>query len=53
MQVHDELIVECPEEKSNKVKEILEEEMKLEEKLKFSVPLKVSVKIGKKWSELD
>jgi len=53
MQVHDELIVECPEEKSDKVKEILEEEMRLEEKLKFSVPLKVSVKIGKKWSELD
>jgi DNA polymerase-1 len=53
MQVHDELIVECAEEKSDKVKEILEEEMRLEEKLKFSVPLKVSVKIGKKLSELD
>lgn len=53
MQIHDELIVECPEEEAEKVKRILEEEMRFEQEIGFSVPLKVNVKVGKRWSELD
>jgi len=47
MQIHDELIVETPEEKAEMVKEILIEEM--EGAAKLSVPLVSDAAIGKTW----
>ena len=47
LQVHDELIIECPENEVEKVKEILCREMEGAAKLK--VPLKVDVGVGKSW----
>lgn len=47
LQVHDELIVECPEEESQKIKSLLEEEM--EQAVQMSVPMKVDGNIGVNW----
>lgn len=47
LQVHDELIVDSPENEKNAVIKILTEEM--EGALKLSVPLTVSVSAGKSW----
>ena len=49
LQVHDELIVEAPEEKAQKALEILKEEM--QNAVKLDVPLLVDAKIGKNWFE--
>jgi len=49
LQVHDELIVECPSDEAQKVKEILEYEM--ENAVKLSVPLTVDAHIGRSWAE--
>jgi DNA polymerase-1 len=49
MQVHDELVVECPEAIAPLVKEILTEEMS--DAVKLSVPLPVEVTSGKNWLE--
>ena len=49
LQVHDELIVECPEEECERVKAILCEEM--EGAASFSVPLTCEAKAGKSWAE--
>ena len=49
LQVHDELIVECPEEETVQVREILEECMSGVASL--SVPLLVEVKTGNSWAE--
>ena len=49
LQVHDELIVECPEEKTEQVKQLLKEEM--ENVVELSVPLTVDAKAGKTWAE--
>ena len=49
LQVHDELIVECPSDEASKVKEILEYEM--ENAVKLSVPLTVDAHIGQSWAE--
>ncbi len=49
LQVHDELICECPENEADKVKLILEEEMRSAAKL--SVPLIAEAKIGQSWAE--
>lgn len=49
LQVHDELIIECPEEDGEKVKQILAHEM--EKAVTLSVPLTVSTAIGKNWLE--
>ena len=49
LQVHDELIVECPEAEAEKVKTILEEEMSRVASL--SVNLKADAAIGKSWAE--
>ena len=49
LQVHDELIVECPEAEAEKVKRILREEM--ENAVSLSVPLLVEVGIGHSWAE--
>ena len=49
LQVHDELIVECPEEECEAVKSILKQEM--EQAASLSVPLTADVKAGHSWAE--
>ena len=49
LQVHDELICECPEHEAERVAELLSEEMSGAAKL--SVPLTVDAKIGHSWAE--
>lgn len=49
LQVHDELIVECPEEEAFEVSAILRDSM--EQIAALSVPLTVDVNIGRSWSE--
>ena len=49
LQVHDELICECPEDEAETVAEILRSEMSRAAEL--SVPLTVDVKIGHNWAE--
>ena len=49
LQVHDELIVECPEDEAERVRALLTEEM--EHVADFSVPLTVDAKIGTTWAE--
>ena len=49
LQVHDELICECPEDEAQTVANILREEMSGAAQL--SVPLTVDVKIGHSWAE--
>lgn len=47
LQVHDELIVECPENEAEKVSTILKEEM--EGAAKLAVPLRADVNLGETW----
>ena len=47
LQVHDELIVEAPEEESERVRQLLQEEM--ENAVSLSVPLTADAAIGKTW----
>lgn len=47
LQVHDELIVECPEEEAEQVKKILQEEM--EGAVQLSVPMQADASAGKTW----
>ena len=49
LQVHDELIAECPEEEKERVMEILREEM--EGAVSLSVPLTCEAKAGRTWAE--
>ena len=49
LQVHDELIVECPEAEAERVQALLQEEM--EGVAKLSVPLTADAKAGKTWAE--
>ena len=49
MQVHDELIVECPEEEKEKVEHLLAEEMS--GVVQLSVPLPAEAHSGKTWLE--
>ena len=49
LQVHDELIVECPENEAETVKALLTEEM--EQVAALSVPLIAEAKAGKTWAE--
>ena len=49
MQVHDELIVECPEEEREQVERVLTEEM--EHAAELSVPLTTDVHWGRNWLE--
>ncbi|MCS7213215.1 MAG: DNA polymerase I [Candidatus Calescibacterium sp.] len=53
MQIHDQIIVECPEDKADSVSKILQEEMRVESFFGFSVPLKVKVSIGRNWAEFE
>lgn len=50
LQVHDELIVECPREEAARVKAILTEEMS--NAVQLSVPLRVNVEVGEHWGAL-
>ena len=49
MQVHDELIVECPAEEQRQVEQVLAQEM--EGVMKLSVPLVAEAHSGKNWLE--
>lgn len=49
LQVHDELIVECPEAETERVCKILKHEMESCADEKISVPLEVSLACGKTW----
>ena len=49
LQVHDELIIECPEEEQEEIKKLLTEEM--ENVMHLSVPLVVETKSGHSWHE--
>ncbi len=49
LQVHDELIVECPEEEQERVKKLLEEEM--EQAVNLSVPMQAEAGAGRTWYE--
>ena len=49
LQVHDELIVECPEAEAEHVRALLAEEM--EHVVAYIVPLDVDAKIGASWAE--
>ena len=49
LQVHDELIVECPENEAEQVKALLQEEM--EGVAALSVPLVADAKAGRTWAE--
>lgn len=50
LQVHDELIFECPENEIETIKELAREEM--ENVVTLEVPLKVDLGVGKNWYEL-
>ncbi len=49
LQVHDELIVECPEAEGEQIARLLEEEM--EQVVRLSVPLLAEAKIGHSWAD--
>lgn len=49
LQVHDELIVECPESEAQQVRELLVREMT--GAVQLAVPMEVDAKIGKNWDE--
>ncbi len=49
LQVHDELIVECPEKEADTVARLLDREM--EQVAKLAVPLTAEANIGKSWYE--
>jgi len=49
LQVHDELIAECPERETERVKTVLREEM--EGAAHLSVPLTAEAKSGRTWAE--
>ena len=49
LQVHDELIVECPEAEAAQTAELLKQEM--EQVVQLQVPLTVDVHVGRNWME--
>lgn len=49
LQVHDELIAECPENQAEQVAELIKNSM--ESIITLDIPLKASVEIGKRWGE--
>jgi DNA polymerase-1 len=50
LQVHDELILECPEDEVDRVRGLVMEEMSTV--VALSVPLRVSVEIGERWGDM-
>lgn len=51
LHLHDELIFEVPEDKAKKIAKVLS--VTMENCVKLNVPLKVKLKIGKSWGELQ
>jgi DNA polymerase-1 len=51
LQVHDELLFEAPKEESDRVAELVREEM--ESVYKLAVPLVVEVCVGLNWRDMD
>ncbi len=51
LQVHDELVIECPEEMVDKVAQIIDE--KMEKIHKLCVPIKVETEIGDNWQDME
>jgi DNA polymerase-1 len=51
LQIHDELMFECPPEAVNEVKPIVKEMMEHSLPTDLSVPLTVSIGVGKNWAE--
>lgn len=51
LQIHDELLVECPAERATEVAAVVREEM--ERAMELRVPLKVDVGCGKNWLEVE
>ena len=49
LQVHDELIFECPKEETERVKAAVKE--KMENVIKLAVPLRVSIESGLRWGD--
>jgi DNA polymerase-1 len=49
LQVHDELILECPKEAAKETTELIKREM--ENAVKLKIPLRVSVETGKRWGD--
>ncbi|MBR2024154.1 MAG: DNA polymerase I, partial [Clostridia bacterium] len=49
LQVHDELIIDCPKDEQDAVAKLLQDEM--ENAVKLSVPLTVDVGVGESWYE--
>ena len=49
LQVHDELIIDAPENEVMEVKEILKD--KMENAVKMDCPLKADINVGKNWFE--
>ena len=49
MQVHDELLIDCPKDEVTAVSQILQTEM--EQAVKLRVPLTVEVGVGDNWYE--
>ena len=51
LQVHDELVFECPEDEVDALKALVRREM--EQAMELSVPLKVDVKVGRDWYSVE
>ena len=49
LQVHDELILECPKMEADEAAQLIREEM--EKAVKLSIPLRVSVETGSRWGD--
>ena len=49
LQVHDELIVECPESEGERIAQIVEQEM--EQVVQLKVPLVAEAQVGKSWAD--
>ena len=49
LQIHDELIVECPEQEAEQVQRIVREQM--EQVIQLRVPLVAEAKAGRTWHE--
>jgi DNA polymerase-1 len=49
LQVHDELILECPKDEAKKAAELVKREM--ENAVKLTIPLRVGVEIGRRWGD--
>lgn len=51
LQIHDELLFEVSESETNQMKEIISDSM--EQNISLKIPLKINIKKGKNWSEME